>query len=223
VVNNLRVGNDKAMDTQSPLIDRDVFEDEVFSNQELPHADLSGKEFVRCTFRKMVLQETVWKGARLDDCVFDACDLARMRPAKMAAHGIEFLNCRMVGIDWSEVGSNPTITFEGCNLQYASFVNVNLTGTRFTHCKLLEVNFIETRLMDAEFTDSDLSGSRFEDCDLRKANFADTQGLSLDPVRNKVKDTRISVASAVLLAVSFGMRVSGFDDDPADRSARRGK
>lgn len=131
------------------LADRDLFEDEVFANLELPNVDLSGKTFVRCTFKKLVLQEATWKGTQLEDCVFDGCDLTRMRPAHMAARGVEFLNCRMMGIDWSNVGANPTVTFEGCNLQYASFVNVNLTGTRFTHCCLVEVNFVESRLVRA--------------------------------------------------------------------------
>ena len=100
----------------------------------------------------------------------------------------------------------------GCNLQYASFVNVNLTRTRFTQCRLVEVNFVDSRLVESEFADTDLSGSRFEQCDARQADFSRAHGLFLDPTRNKVKDARISLAAAVTLAASFGMKVSGFDN-----------
>ena len=201
------------MTVDNPFLHCDQFEDEVFSDVELPNADLSGKEFVRCTFRKALLPQANWTGARLDDCTFDGCDLTRMRPAKMAARGVAFVNCRLMGIDWTELRSTPTMSFDHCNLQYASFVNVNLTATRFAHCRLTEVNFFESRLVDAEFTDSDMRGARFEGCDARNANFADAVGVFIDPARNKVKDARIGIATALMLAASFGLRVHGYDED----------
>ena len=92
-------------------------------------------------------------------------------------------------------------------------MNVNLTGARFVRCRAIEVNFIEARLADAAFTGSNLSGSTFDHCDLRKADFRDTQGLFIDPAKNRVKGARIDMAAAVLLATSFGLRVSGFDEE----------
>jgi fluoroquinolone resistance protein len=204
------------MDTRNPWADQDVFEDEVFSDLEWPNADLSAKEFIRCTFRRVVLTATHWSGARLDDCTFDACDLTRMKPAKMSALGVAFIGCRLLGVDWTGIRPNPTMTFEGCNLQYASFVEVNLTKARFTRCRLVEVNFIESRLVDVEFAGSDLRGSRFEDCDLRDADFSESQGGVIDPAKNRVKGTRISVAMAVLVAMSAGMRVAGFERESED-------
>jgi uncharacterized protein YjbI with pentapeptide repeats len=208
------------MDQPHPFAERDHFEDETFTNLELPNADLSGKAFVRCTFRKLTLPETIWKGAQLEECVFDACDLTRMRPANMAARGVEFLNCRMMGIDWTNLRANPAMRFDSCNLQYASFVSTNLTGSRFSHCRLVEVQFIDARLVEVEFGDSDLRGSRFEGCDVRQADFSGTEGFFIDSARNKVKDARISVATAVMLATSLGLRVSGFSDDADEATAK---
>lgn len=209
------------MSSQNPLADRHVFEDEIFDGLELPNLDLSEKEFVRCTFKKMVLPESIWKVTRLNECVFDACDLTRMRPARIAAHSVAFLNCRMMGIDWSDVRFESTITFDGCNLQYASFVNVNLTQIRFSHCRLVEVNFLGSRLVEADFTDSDLRGSRFQDCDVQRANFAGTEGFVIDATRNKVKDARISVNTAVSFAAALGLRVTGFNDEPEEDAAAK--
>ena len=201
------------MDTNNPFADGDTFEDQVFSDLDLNGADLSGKDFVRCTFRKLLLQETRWPQTRLEDCVFDGCDLTRMQPKKLALRGVEFIGCRLTGVDWTDVAANPAVAFEGCNLQYASFVSVNLTGARLVRCRAIEVNFIEARLTGADFSGSDLSGSKFEHCDLRQADFRETTGLFLDPANNRVKGARINLPSAVLLAVSFGLRVSGFDED----------
>ncbi len=200
-----------------PFAGRDQFEDETFTDVELPQGDLSGKEFIRCRFERGRFEASRWQGAHLEDCVFEGCDLARIQPAKLGVRGVEFRNCRLTGVDWSDIGANPAIAFIGCNLQYASFVRVNLTGTRFTRCRLLEVNFVESRLVDAVFTESDLSGSRFDHCDLRKADFSGAQGLLLDPGRNTVKGARINLAAAVSLATAAGLKVSGFDDAPDER------
>jgi fluoroquinolone resistance protein len=105
------------MTVENPFLDRTQFEDEVFSDLELPKADLSDREFVRCTFRKALLPEANWTGAR------------------------------------------------------------------------------------------------FEGCDARNANFADAVGVFIDPARNKVRDARIGIATALMLAASFGLRVHGYDQN----------
>lgn len=209
-------------ETSSPFGGQDLFEDEVFADLDLLKADLSGKDFVRCTFDKMVLRESIWKGARLEDCVFQRCDLVRMQPSGMSAQGIAFANCRMMGVIWAQMGVATAMGFEACNLQYSSFVEVNLTGARFKSCRVLEANFVECRLVDVDFADSDMSGSRFEHCDLRNAQGAEAVGLFVDPSNNKVKDLRIGLATATLLATSFGMTVAGFgDSDPGGSPAKR--
>jgi fluoroquinolone resistance protein len=199
--------------TGNPLTEHDTFEDVIFSELELHGADLSNKDFVRCTFRTVILQESRWDHARLEDCVFDSCDLTRMHPQKVALRNVEFIACRLTGVDWSDLALNPTVAFDSCNLQYASFVKVNLTKAKFLRCKAVEVNFIETRLPEADFTGTDLGGSNFDQCDLRKADFGGSQGFFADPSKNRMKDTRISMQTAVLLASSFGLRVSGFDEE----------
>jgi fluoroquinolone resistance protein len=210
------------MDAQTRLIQEQGFEGEEFIDLDLKGADLSHKEFVRCVFRRVHLTESSWTRTRLDDCVFDSCDLTRIKPAKLSFQGTELIDCRLMGVDWSDIGANPTFAFERCNLRYASFVKVNLTGTRFSSCKIVEAHFIDSRLVESDFTNSDMTGSRFEHCDLARANFAETTGLYIDTTLNRVKGMRINVATAVLLASALGMRVSGFDDEdkPGTRDRR---
>ena len=195
------------------LMREDYFEEELLGGLDLRGADLCDKNFVGCTFRRSTLQESSWSKTRLEDCVFEGCDLSRARVAGMALRGGAFTDCRLMGVDWSDVARNPTLAFERCNLRYSSFVSVNLTRTRFVDCRITDVQFIDSRLVEADFSKSDLAGSRFEHCDLRETDFGEARNVHCDPAINRVKGARISIASAALLAVSFGMRVNGFGDD----------
>ena len=201
------------MTPDNPFLSEDVFEDREFTSIDWPLGDFTKKEFLRCRFTRLTLSESDWRGARLDDCAFEHCDLSGVRISQAAVRGVAFVNCRITGVDWSDVRPTPTVSFDQCNLQYSSFVKTNLTGTRFHRCRLTEVQFLEARLVEADFSASDLAGARFEGCDLRKANFADARGLVIDPVRNKMQNARIALDAAVLLAESFGLRVQGYDRD----------
>jgi uncharacterized protein YjbI with pentapeptide repeats len=200
-----------------PWAGRDVFEDETFTGIELTQATLAGHEFVRCRFEKLVLQESNWQGVRLDDCEFDGCDLTRMQPKKMAARGVAFTRCRLMGVDWSGLAPNPSFVFEECNLQYASFVEVNLTSTPFRRCRMVETNFFDARLVEAVFQECEMAGARFEQCDLRGADLADSRGLILDPSKNTVTGCRVSVETAVVVAAALGFRVAGTASDVDDK------
>src|SRR5262245_63488219 len=79
-----------------PFIDRDSFEDEAFAGLDLVNTDLSNREFLRCTFTNVQLQDADLRGARLDDCLFSGCDLSRIRAANLAARGVAFVRCRLL-------------------------------------------------------------------------------------------------------------------------------
>jgi fluoroquinolone resistance protein len=134
---------------------------------------------------------------------------------------VTFRGCKLMGIDWSPIAPNPTLSFEACDLRYASFVKVNLRKAVFRACRASEANFIECQLCEADFSETDLTGTNFEASDLSKANLASAKGAFLAPARNRVKDARISVETAVLLALSQGMKVAGYADSPAGASRKR--
>nr|UHJ79941.1 pentapeptide repeat protein [uncultured bacterium] len=211
-----------AMDQLDALRTADELEDAVIEDGDLQSANLDGKQFSRCTFRRIACNDSSWNRARFEDCVFESCDLSRIRTVKLALRTVTFKACRVMGVDWSDLAPNPDCTFEGCNLQYSSFIETNLIRTAFLHCRLVDVNFVACRLNKVNFAGSDLSGATFDSCDLSRAVFSDAIGLYFDPAKNKSQQTRISVATAVVLARSLGLRVTGFDDDdPPDDSPRR--
>jgi len=205
----------------NPFAERRSFDEEVFADLYLDGADLSDRELYRCVFRNSKLGQTRWLRSRLEDCVFEGCDLVRMVPQMLALRDVAFKGCRLMGVDFANVAQFPIVSFEDCNLKYASFASTPLRKVSFKRCSLTEASFFEVDLTDATFEDCQLAGARFEGCDLRRARFQGAQDLFLDPAKNKVKDAQIPLDTAVLLATSFGMRVLDFtrpsdgDDDPA--------
>jgi uncharacterized protein YjbI with pentapeptide repeats len=194
--------------TADTLRAKDSFEDETFDAVDLTGADLGGKVFADCTFRNCRLGESRWGGARLEDCAFDGCDLTGLVPAGLALRGVAFRRCKMMGIDWTSVGAFPDFSFADCNLSYCSFVSLRARKLPFLRCVLVETSFVEADLTEARFEECQLGGAKFERCDLRKASFAGSQELLLDPAGNQVRGASVPTEAALLLARSFGLKVT---------------
>ncbi|AEI67213.1 pentapeptide repeat-containing protein [Corallococcus macrosporus] len=203
--------------------EEDSFEHETFADLSLQEADLSGKEFYGCTFQNCTLQESRWTRARLEDCVFTGCDLTRARFTDTSLRGVRFESSKLMGIDWTEVGTFPEVSFDGSNLRYCTFAGLSLRKTSFLRCTALEMNFIDTDLSEADFSESDITGSNFRGCTLTKADFAAAKGVFIDPARNRVKATRIPVDAAVNFVQTLGLVVAGYGDGPAAPKTERKK
>ncbi len=199
------------MDLVDYFNQRDVFEDQTIEGAAAPGLELAGKEFYRCTFRRVKMPESLWRGTHLEDCNFEEAELTRMQPAGLVLRDVAFRGCKLLGTDWTNVGRNPQLCFTDCDLRYASFVGTCLRRTPFLRCKAIEANFIETDLTDADFTGTDLSGSVFERATLCNAKLAGASGVYVDPTKNRVKGAVISAESSVLLALSLGFLVDGYD------------
>jgi fluoroquinolone resistance protein len=184
------------------------FDDALFDGLDVADADLGGKVFANCTFRNMKLSQSRWERARLEDCVFEACDLTRLAPARMVLRGVAFKRCKMMGIDWSDLGGYPDLGFTDCNLSYCSFVSLRARKTPFVRCLLTEASFAGADLVEARFEDCQLGGARFERCDLRKASFAGSTELLLDPATNQIRGAAIPPEAALRLAASFGFTIA---------------
>lgn len=189
------------------LQDDDFFAEVTFTDLTLEAADLSDKELQRCTFRGCKLIESRWGKTRLEDCVFEDCNLSRMVPQQLALRGVTFKGTRLMGVDFSDVAPLPDFSFEKCDLRYASFVKLRLRAARFVGCVARETNFIEADLTEADFTDSDLQDSTIRGCQLARANFSRARNVLFDPQQNRVQGVRLGFDAAVLLVQSLGIVV----------------
>ncbi len=138
----------------------------------------------------------------------DTRDLTRLAPAGLLLRGVAFKRCKMMGIDWTDVGAHPDLGFDDCNLSYCSFISFRGRKTPFVCCLLTEASFVGADLVEARFDECQLGGARFERCDLRKASFAGASDLLLDPATNQVRGAAIPPGAALLLAASFGFKIA---------------
>ncbi len=199
------------MSTIEHLLQESAFDEETFERLQVT-SPLFEKEFTGCSFRGLKADTIVWKGVRFEDCTFENCELTRGQFPHTRFVGVTFRGCKLMGIDWSGIAANPTLSFDTCDLRYTSFVKVNLRKTTFRGCKACEANFIDCALIESDFSDTDLTGANFDAADLTKANLTTALGAFIAPGKNRVKDTRISVETAVLMAMAQGMKVAGYGD-----------
>ncbi|QDE70249.1 hypothetical protein BHS09_26575 [Myxococcus xanthus] len=199
----------------------EYFESETFSGEDLQGANLGDKEFYRCVFENCQFHESLWKGVAMEACAFRGCNVTRAQVANAKFRDVRFENSKLMGIDWSDVSSNPDLHFEDCGLSYCSFVGLNLRKLKFLRCVVREANFFDSDLTDSEFDGSDFGGSNFHGCNLNRADFSGASGVFLDPARNTLKDTRVPLESAIDLARTLGMLVVGYHDDVKKRVGRK--
>ena len=188
-------------------------EDETVVDRDLGGLDLAGKDFCRCRFVRVKLAETRWHGARLEDCVFEDCDLTRMQPGDAGLHDVRFLRCKLMGVSWERSSPGTVLAFADCDLRYASFVALALRRAPFLRCRAQEASFVDADLQHADFAGTDLTGASFQGADLRDADLSAATGAFVDPSKNRVRGLRVSLETAALLAASFGMRVAGQEPD----------
>ncbi len=208
--------------TREALISGDYFESASFVGLELGAIDLSRKEFQSCTFRGVKLPASQWLGTLLEDCTFELCDLTNMLPRGLVARDVRFAECKLLGVDWANAAPHPRLAFEACDLRYAAFSAMHLRKTPFLRSQITEATFVDVDLTESDFDGSDLAGTSFRECQLQKVDFSGARGLLLDPTKNRVKDARVSLEAAALLAASFGLRVAGYGErEPAQRARGR--
>ena len=212
--------------TVDQLLAEDSFDGVTFSGLELERLSISDKELVGCTFLHCKAAETRWQRTRLEDCVFDGCDLTSMKPQGMIPRDVHFRQSKLLGVDWSDLAQLPRLAFTESILHYASFVKLDLRRIKFLGCELTEAAFTEVDLTEADFSGSSLRGATFQKCRLGKADFSGARELYFDPSANQVRGALIPVETAVLIAMQLGMRVSGYDAPAKSReasSARAGR
>lgn len=210
------------------LVREDSFEGVEFVGLELTGVDLGGKELTGCSFRGCKLQETRWRGSRLEECRFERCDLTRAVPRGMRAQGLMFGDCKLMGIEWTDLGQFPQLEFKDCVLDFASFVELSLRKTELLRCKISEANFFDCDLREADFAGSELRGSVFRRCQLAKTDFSAASQLFLDPAVNQARGAKVAIEAAALLALHLGLEVPGFTVGvaaaaPAGAGKKRGR
>ena len=177
---------------------------EGISSEELALA-----EYENCVFKGSLFNKADLSNFTFVDCEFISCDLSSIRSKKTSFRDVYFRDCKLMGIHFEDC--NPyglKCTFETCNLDYSFFYKCPMKGSKFSYCRLIEVDFTESGLEAVSFDGCNLSGSVFQQSNLEKANFIGAQGYIIDPSNNRMKGAKFSQDGLAGLLTTFGIDIT---------------
>lgn len=193
---------------EADLLGGDEFEDEAIEGLDLGAADLRGKSFYRCELRSVSAIAVDLSDCVLEDCGLQGCDLTMAVLTGTSFRGVRFVDCKLMGVDWSVVGGLIfAVGFTRCVLSHGSFIDLRMKQTEFIECKAHDTNFAGVDLTEADFTRTDLEGTTFIDTDLSGANLSTAEHYQINPENNVLRATRYSTEAALALASRMGVIV----------------
>lgn len=183
------------------FIDDLTFKSKDFSLDTLQKGDYENCQFIDCQFTELRLSYF-----NFIDCYFENCDFSNAKFTETGLRSVEFKNCKLIGIRFD--GCNDFLfaaKFNGCRLDYSSFLKVKAQKTDFQNCSLLEVDFSETNLQGVSFENSDLSNAVFDASNLKGADFRNAHSFSIDPSKNQVEKAKFSKNNLAGLLIKFNL------------------
>jgi len=100
-----------------------------------------------------------------------------------------------------------SVGFEGCILDYSSFMLKKMLKTRFSKSTLKEVTFTQANLAGSVFDDCDLNGAIFNRTDINSVNFITAYNYDIDPEINIVKKAAFSVQGIHGLLSKYQLKI----------------
>ncbi len=165
-----------------------------------------GEEYEDCIFSNCDFSGMVLNNTNFEDCIFDSCNLS-LTKIETSLRDVHFKECKMTGTNFTKLKSFSSLSFEKCNLEYATFMRAKLRNTKFTDTTLIEVDFSETDLTMSLLKNCDLSRALFSNTNLEKADLSTSYNFVIDPNNNKIKKAIFSKEGLIGLVLSFGIRI----------------
>lgn len=179
--------------------DGEEYVEQPFTGLVLTQEVVTAVTFEECTFTNCNFSETQFKRCLFRDCTFQNCDLSLLDVDYSTFQRSKFEQCKLIGINWAKVLRIEWIEFRGCNLSYATFMELDLSKAVITDCLAKEATFAESNLTEANCTYTDFTDSRFVRTNLTKADFRGARNYSIAADLNTLKQAKFSLPEAVAL------------------------
>ncbi|MDB5248637.1 MAG: hypothetical protein JWQ40_3031 [Segetibacter sp.] len=184
-------------------IEEKFYEDEDFDNMVYDDKHITGTDFSDCRFYKSSLKGCLFEECNFENCTFEDCDLSLIKFKRTCFSDGNIINCKAIGINWSEVVNALSVNFKHSRISFSGFFGKNLKKSQFTDCVADEVDFTDCNLSQSVFTGTDLCNARFENTDLTKADFAGAKNYLINTKTNKIKGAKFSLPEALSLLKSL--------------------
>jgi fluoroquinolone resistance protein len=83
---------------------------ESFKNLNISQQRIDSKVFEDCEFSNCNFSETIFQQCEFTNCSFSQCDFSLAKPELSQFRGVQFTECKMIGIDWARA-SWPKVAF----------------------------------------------------------------------------------------------------------------
>jgi len=181
------------------------FEKIVISSEIIKNA-----EFEECTFISCNFSETLFRSCRFIDCRFENCNLSLLKLTDTMISGCEFIDSKMIGIDWTmcdwrSLLSSEPMRFKECILNDSNFYGLTQDRMEMKSCSVRESDFGSGSFKNANFSSSDFKGTLFSDTHLEYANFKEAVNTNINLTTNYVKGAVFSQHEALYLLENMGI------------------
>lgn len=151
-------------------------------------------EFKQVRFRNVIFKDVIFKRADFEDVIFENCDLSNIDLSDSILSKVEFINCKMVGINFSE-SSFIDISIKGCNgnygnLRYSQWKRAHLEESQFRcsdfqNMKLKDINLVKVNFDESQMSGAILKGIDMSDCQIHGIGIRaeDLEGLIVSPLQ----------------------------------------
>lgn len=152
----------------------------------------SSDEFYDCRFVSCDFSDRTIRKTAFEKCVFDKCNFA-MTVFACGLRDAAFTDCKMIGADLSAIDRfSNALSFNRCNLDYASFANIKLRGLAFRNCRMHDTSFESAGIPDSTFAGCDMERASFAGADLERADLSAAFNFAIDPRECRLKKTVFS-------------------------------
>src|SRR5690606_3241242 len=165
-------------------------QDETFDRNQT----LTKGEYENCIFNGCNLADKNLSEFKFTDCSFNSCNLSLAKLNNTSFCNVKFKDCKMLGLQFDTCNAfGFSVSFEDCQLNYASFFKTKIKKTIFKNSQLQETDFVEADLTSAVFDNCNLMQAVFDSTILEKADFRTAYNYSINPETNRIKKTRFSI------------------------------
>lgn len=189
-----------------------TYDGEVFANLELKGGVLEDLTFYDCRFEGCSFNEASFRRSRFVGCAFSHCDLSMVDLTDTELSGVRFEETALVAVNGSLLARTSLapleLRFDTCTLNYATFRDLDLSGSAFEDCLAHEVAFSGVKLIGVSFCGTDFQGGTFHDCDLSGADLRGARNYRISVEHNRVKGMKASFPEALGLLAGLGIILS---------------
>ena len=186
--------------------------EETFNNLNMQDIRCQKSEFEACSFVDCNFTGAIFEHCNFIHCSFNRCQLSLAKLPYTRVFGLSFLECKLVGIDWTQVAWSEyhkdfEVSFRQCILNDSSFFGLTLQGLMLDECKVQDVDLREGDFSKAVMTYSDFTHSLFMRTNLQGADFTEATQYSINILENQVQGAKFSKHEAVYLLESLGVEL----------------